>query len=185
MAKRPRITVANVLSVIAIFLALGGTAVYAANKISGKTVKKNSLPGNRVKKHSLPGNRVKKNTITGNQINEAKLGIVPEATVGGPVAYAYVKGNATVIDSRSRGISSANVSFAGISSYCFKNLPSFTLAQTTPGYQVIDNGNVDARVAYPETSGALAGDCPGAQLEVTTVRNGAFFPYDFSIALFR
>jgi hypothetical protein len=39
-AMRRRLTFANVVAVIALFLALGGT-VYAAGKISGKTIIKN------------------------------------------------------------------------------------------------------------------------------------------------
>jgi hypothetical protein len=53
---------------LALVLALG-SGVYAASKISGKTIKQSSLPGDRVKANSLGGK----------QINEAKLGIVPQA----------------------------------------------------------------------------------------------------------
>jgi len=60
---------ALVISVLALFVALGGT-VYAASKINGKTIKTGSIPGNRLKKH----------TLTGTQINLAKLGTVPSAT---------------------------------------------------------------------------------------------------------
>ncbi len=66
---RKRLTFANVLSVIALFVALGGAA-YAASKINGKLIKPNSIPGNRLKKH----------TLTGSQINLAKLGTVPSAS---------------------------------------------------------------------------------------------------------
>ena len=58
-----------VISLLALFIALGGT-VYAASKISGTQIKKGSIPGNRLKKHSL----------TGTQINLGKLGTVPNAT---------------------------------------------------------------------------------------------------------
>jgi hypothetical protein len=60
---------ALVISVLALFIALGGT-VYAASKINGKTIKAGSIPGNRLKKH----------TLTGQQINLGKLGTVPTAT---------------------------------------------------------------------------------------------------------
>lgn len=43
--------------------------MYAASKISGKTIKKGSEPGN----------RIKKNTVTGKQVKESTLGKVPEA----------------------------------------------------------------------------------------------------------
>lgn len=66
---RTRITFANVIALIALFVALGGS-VYAASKISGKTIKKGSEPGN----------RIKKNTVTGTQVKESTLGKVPKAT---------------------------------------------------------------------------------------------------------
>ncbi len=62
---------ALVISLIALFVALGGT-VYAAGhsgKINGKTIK--------VK--SIPGNRLKPNTVTGKQVKESSLGLVPLA----------------------------------------------------------------------------------------------------------
>jgi hypothetical protein len=70
--KRVRLgrpTPALVISILALFIALGGT-VYAASKISGKSIKPNSIPANRLKKHSL----------SGKQINLTKLGTVPTAT---------------------------------------------------------------------------------------------------------
>jgi hypothetical protein len=79
------------VSVLALFIALGGT-VYAAKKarINGKAVKVKSLPGNRLKLGSIPANRLKpgvlaaagldqKTLITGAEIDELSLGQVPNA----------------------------------------------------------------------------------------------------------
>lgn len=79
------------VSVLALFIALGGT-VYAAKKarIDGKAVKVKSLPGNRLKLRSIPANRLKpgvlgtarldqKTLITGAEIDELSLGQVPNA----------------------------------------------------------------------------------------------------------
>lgn len=79
------------VSVLALFIALGGT-VYAAKKarINGKAVKVKSLPGNRLKLRSIPANRLKpgvlktagldqKALITGAEIDELSLGQVPNA----------------------------------------------------------------------------------------------------------
>ena len=67
----PRLTYANVMSTLALFLALGGTSVAASNLISGSRIKQNSIPANRVKKGSL----------TAAQINVKALGTVPSATL--------------------------------------------------------------------------------------------------------
>ena len=64
--KRP--SVATVLSLIAMFAALGGTS-YAAATISGKQVKNNSLTGADIRNNSVGGADVK----------ESKLGQVPSA----------------------------------------------------------------------------------------------------------
>ena len=42
---RPRLSYANVVASLALFLALTGGTVWAANKINGKQIKKGSIPG--------------------------------------------------------------------------------------------------------------------------------------------
>jgi hypothetical protein len=74
---RLRLSPSLAISVLALFVALGGT-VYAASKISGKSIKPNSIPANRLKKHS----------ITGKQVNLKKLGTVPNATSATNAAHA-------------------------------------------------------------------------------------------------
>jgi len=58
-----------IVALIALLVSLGGT-VYAASKISGKTIKRGSEPGN----------RLKKDTVTGKQVKESTLATVPNAT---------------------------------------------------------------------------------------------------------
>ena len=49
-AFRPRLSYANVMATIAVFLALGLGGAYAASRINGKQIKKNSIPANRLTK---------------------------------------------------------------------------------------------------------------------------------------
>lgn len=81
---------ALVVSVIALFVALGGS-VYAAKKakIDGKAIRAKSIPGNRLKPRSIAANRLKPGVLrgaaiaaplTGADINELTLGQVPSAT---------------------------------------------------------------------------------------------------------
>jgi hypothetical protein len=51
---RERLSFANVMSVIAVCIALGGTA-YAANKISGKTIKNSTIAKKKLKGNVLKG----------------------------------------------------------------------------------------------------------------------------------
>lgn len=80
---------ALVVSVIALFVALGGS-VYAAKKarIDGKAIRAKSIPGNRLKPRSIGANRLKPGVLrtatiptplTGTDINELTLGQVPDA----------------------------------------------------------------------------------------------------------
>lgn len=83
-ALRDRLTYANVMATIALFIALGGTT-YAAVTITGRDVKDGSLTGKDVKRNSL----------TGRQIVEARLTKpVPRAhnaaRLGGKSAASYL-----------------------------------------------------------------------------------------------
>ena len=65
---RRRLSYANVMSTLAVFIALGGSS-YAAYTINGSAIKK----------RSIPGNRLRHNTLTGVQIKESRLARVPRA----------------------------------------------------------------------------------------------------------
>jgi hypothetical protein len=80
---------ALVISVIALFVALGGS-VYAAKKakIDGKAIRAKSIPGNRLQPRSIAANRLRPGVLqgaastaplTGAEINELTLGQVPSA----------------------------------------------------------------------------------------------------------
>ena len=66
---------ANVVSVVALFVALGGT-VYAAHKIDGRAIRRSSVPGN----------RLKGNSVIGKQVKESSLKTVPQAALADTVA---------------------------------------------------------------------------------------------------
>ena len=54
MRLRKHLSFANVMSLIAVCIAIGGTA-YAANKISGKSIKNNTIAKKKLKKNVLKG----------------------------------------------------------------------------------------------------------------------------------
>jgi hypothetical protein len=81
---RARLTYANVVATLALFVALGGTG-YAASQITSRDVKN----------RSLKGADVKKNTLTGTEVNESKLGLVPNARAA---QNSLTAANATVAD---------------------------------------------------------------------------------------
>lgn len=63
----------NVIAVIALFLALGGTVYAASDKISGSQIKPKSLPGNRIQASSLTGSQIKPKSLTAAQIKPGSL----------------------------------------------------------------------------------------------------------------
>jgi hypothetical protein len=86
---RKRITYANVMSSIAVFLVLGGGAAYAAKKIGSNEIKGNSITTGKIKKNAVTAAKIKKNSITtakiknlavtGPKVNVSTLGTVPSA----------------------------------------------------------------------------------------------------------
>src|SRR3954451_19899033 len=84
---RPRITYANVVSTLALVLALGGVS-YAAVKINGKNIKD----------RTVAAKKIKKNSLSGTEINELKLGKVPAAALADNATNA---GNAATVGGQS------------------------------------------------------------------------------------
>lgn len=107
---RTRLTYANVMSSIAVFLVLGGATAFAAQKIGSNEIKGNSITTGKIKKEAVTKAKIKKGSIdssklannavttskiandavTGDKANEATFGQVPSAanannanTVGG------------------------------------------------------------------------------------------------------
>jgi hypothetical protein len=76
---RGRLTYANVMATMAVFIALGGSS-YAALRISGS----------QIKDRTISGNKLKRDTLGGSRIVESRLGAVPRARnadrVGGKTA---------------------------------------------------------------------------------------------------
>jgi hypothetical protein len=87
---RKRVTYANVMSSIAVFLVLGGGAAYAAKKIGSNEIKGNSITTGKIKKEAVSASKIKKNSVTtakiangavtGAKLNLGSVGTVPNAS---------------------------------------------------------------------------------------------------------
>lgn len=131
---RRRLTYANVVASLALFLAIAGGSAFAAtqlakNSVGAKQLKKNAVTAAKIKKEavtsaklkkaSVTGSKIKAGTITGSQINPAttpftrvvgKFGreaVVP-ATVGAPYLIGTYTQPAGEIDTN---VASATVNF--------------------------------------------------------------------------
>ncbi len=113
---RPKLSYANVVSTLCLFLLLTGGAAYAAshlgkNSVGTKQLKKNAVTTAKINKEAVTGAKIKKGTLTGDQINVSTLGTVPNAgnadSLGGVAAggyqqrirWAYVSAAGTVLAS--------------------------------------------------------------------------------------
>jgi hypothetical protein len=81
---RPRLTYANVVASLALFLALGGGA-YAATALPARSVGSRELKANavvraKIKANAVNASKVADGSLTGADIKEATLGPVPTAT---------------------------------------------------------------------------------------------------------
>jgi hypothetical protein len=96
-----RLTYANVVATLALFIALGGSA-YAATQITSK----------QVKNRSLSGVDLRRNTIKGTEVNESKLGQVPSAAAADQAQRAVDATNATNASNATNATSAANATNA-------------------------------------------------------------------------
>jgi hypothetical protein len=98
-----RLTYANVMSTIAVFLVIGGASALAAtqlakNSVGTKQLKKNAVTAAKIKKKAVTAAKIKKNAVTtakvkndavtGSKVNEATLGTVPSATLANSIPPA-------------------------------------------------------------------------------------------------
>jgi len=100
-ARTPRLTYANVISTIALFLALCGGAIAAStlgkNSVGPKQLKKNAVTTPKLKNKAVTGAKIKPGTITGTQVNVSTLGTVPTANLANslaPLEAAHLVGGA-------------------------------------------------------------------------------------------
>src|SRR5262245_4853144 len=108
---RSKLTYANVMATIAVFLVLGGGAAVAAGGLG-----KNTVGAKQLKKNAVTAAKIKKGAVTGAKIKTSSLAEVPKANLanllGGVPAegfqqkpmWALVNGNGTILK-QSGGIS--------------------------------------------------------------------------------
>jgi hypothetical protein len=96
---RKRLTFANVVSVIALFVALGGSS-YAAIKVTGKNVKNSSLTGKDIKNSSLTTSDVTNRSLLSKDFKKGQLPAGPRGADGakgtngfGLLAYPFGASN--------------------------------------------------------------------------------------------
>lgn len=93
---RTRITYANVMSTIAVFLVIGGATAFAASQLGKNTVGKKQLKNNavttaKIKKEAVTSAKIKKNAVSGTKISNGA--VTGDKIAGGAVGAAQLAGN--------------------------------------------------------------------------------------------
>jgi hypothetical protein len=181
-----RLSYANVMSTLAVFLVLGGATAIAAKKIgtnqlkagavstgklrraavTGSKIKREAVGRSKIRKQAVDGSRVANSSLTGADINEDALGTVPSAASAQPVAFARVSEAGTLDAANSKNVGS--VTHVGAALSCFSGIP-FTLKGGVATVDFDESQFESAQFGL----GDLKGDCPaGTQAFVFTQADG-------------
>ena len=106
---RKRLTYANVMSSIAVFLILGGASAFAAtqlgkNTVGSKQLKKNAVTAAKIKNNAVTAAKIQNGAVSGAKINLSTLGKVPSASTADTATAAgsaNTAGNANTVGGRS------------------------------------------------------------------------------------
>lgn len=124
---RKRLTYANVMSSIAVFLVIGGATAFAAlgkNTVGAKQLKKNAVTSTKIKNEAVTSTKIKKGAVTGAQVNLSSLGTVPSATNASHAATAdnaTNAGNAEKVNGHSASCPANTTLIRGV---CFDSAPN-------------------------------------------------------------
>jgi hypothetical protein len=110
---RPRLTYANVVATLALFIALGGASAFAAaqlakNSVGSRQLKSKSVTTGKIAPNAVNGSKVANASLTGADINLSQLGTVPSAT------SATSAGNANTVGGHGASCSSGTTLIRGV-----------------------------------------------------------------------
>jgi hypothetical protein len=186
-----RVSPSLVISVLALFVALGSSAYAVKVKLGKNVVKTKSIKNGAVTEPKIADGAVTSGKLAGGAVTADKLS---SSATGQAVAFAEVNQDGTV-GPNSRGISAGNVTRTGTSNnvYCFHGLPQFGTATVTPGWAATEfDGIVSANLEQAPFREGLCSGVDGSQVGVLTYFDDFFgtiaparSPMPFFITLFK
>ena len=180
---RKHMKFANVISAMALFIALGGTG-YAAFKLP-----KNSVGTKQIKKKAVTGPKIRKNAVTSSKVKNGSLkrgdfaaGQLPAGERGpagangtngatgaqGPqgeaTGFARVQANGTLEPSttptaENRGVDGVSIQHAAAGIYCFGSLPFQIASAVVSADNATAGGATDTIASVAIQRGANLGGC--------------------------
>jgi 2',3'-cyclic-nucleotide 2'-phosphodiesterase (5'-nucleotidase family) len=205
-----KLTYANVMSSIAVFLILGGASAWAAKKIGTNQLKANAVTTGKIKNEAVDVSKVKNgavtnpkiadgsvttakiaegqitterianDAVTGDKVKESSLSEVPSANSANPSAFAKVNSNGTVDSVNSKGISGANVSHPSTGVYCV-TAPSFP----PKGGQATTQAGTPGTTAQITIGGTASCPLPAVEVKTWTTGPAATADLTFYVELYR
>jgi hypothetical protein len=178
---RSRLTYANVIASIALFMAMGGTGYAALNlpkaSVGAKQLKAGSVTAKKVKSGAITSAKVKNGSLLGNDFRAGQLpaGAAgpqgptgPQGPAGAPgdaVGFASVRADGLFLTDLAKNVTAANLNHTGPGIYCFSGMPFIqrSAVATSNGFVANDSDvvvNVTIRYSGP--------DCPGSFDRPTT-----------------
>jgi hypothetical protein len=173
---RKRLTYANVMSSIAVFLVLGGATALAAglakNSVGSKQLKKNAVTAAKIKKNAVTTAKIQNGAVTGAKLNVGSLPTVPSAATAGSANTA----NSAKTAESAGNAGNANTVGGQSVVKLFKTLTEGQVDVTVAsvgGFTVIascGSDDADVRITSPSGPGWVmeAGGVPGSDSAETT-----------------
>jgi hypothetical protein len=176
---RSRLTYANVIASLALFMAMGGTGYAALNlpkaSVGAKQLKAGSVTAKKVKSGAITGAKVANGSLLGTDFKAGQLPAGPTGPTGpqGPtgapgdaVGFASVRGDGLFLNELSKNVTAANLFHtAGSGVYCFSGMP-FEQRSAVAVSNGFFSGELD--VVVNVTTRYAGADCPGSFTRPTT-----------------
>lgn len=83
-----RLTYANVIATLALFLALSGGVVWAASKVGAGKLKPNSVSAGKIKRNAVTAAKIRSNAVTATKIRDGAVGFAKLASGANVIAVA-------------------------------------------------------------------------------------------------
>jgi hypothetical protein len=117
---RSRLKFANVMSVIAVFIALGGSAwAISANSVGSKQIKKGGVKNSDIANNAVTSPKVADHSLLSSDFATGQVPTGPKGDPGSARAFAAVNAAGTVLTAHSSNITAANVTRPATGIYCF------------------------------------------------------------------
>jgi hypothetical protein len=160
-----RLTYANVMATIAVFLVLGGATAYAAlgrNSVGSKQLKKNAVTAAKIKKNAITTAKIRNRAVTAAKLDLSALPTVPSATTATNALTVNGQSQTKVFKSLSAGQTGAEVA----------TIAGFTLRATCA------TEDIDVSFSGPASGGSVVMSATNGRTEGPDFRYGTAAPGD-------